>query len=236
MNFREDLARKVMAGEKTVTRRLVSDNPRSPWWGERCSYRVGQDVAVCPGRCKHAIGRAAVTAVSLERLGNITDAEARAEGFAGRPAFVDAWAAINGRFDPMAIVWRVGLRAIAPVSVRKAATVADVVEVVRRHRFRHATENELQAGLAAALGAGGYRVVREARLSARDRIDLLVDTIGVEVKIAGVPRDVDRQLLRYAQSARITGLVLVTNRARHRPPVELNGKPVAIASLLGAGL
>jgi len=38
--FRPDPAAKVMAGEKTVTRRLVSVNPRSP---------------CCPGRGKHAI-------------------------------------------------------------------------------------------------------------------------------------------------------------------------------------
>jgi hypothetical protein len=35
VNFQRELAEKVMAGEKTVTRRLVSDNPRSPWWRER---------------------------------------------------------------------------------------------------------------------------------------------------------------------------------------------------------
>lgn len=32
MNFKPELAAKVMSGEKTVTRRLVSENPRSPWW------------------------------------------------------------------------------------------------------------------------------------------------------------------------------------------------------------
>jgi len=66
VNFRPELAAKVMAGEKTVTRRLCSDNPRSPWWWEDCSLRVGKDYAVCPGRGKHAIGR--VRIVSVERL------------------------------------------------------------------------------------------------------------------------------------------------------------------------
>ncbi len=119
---------------------------------------------------------------------------------------------------------------------RPAATLDQVVTVIRGHRFRHATEDELQEGLAEALAGAGYRVEREARLTPRDRIDLLVDTIGVEVKVAGVPRDVERQLSRYAASERITALVLVTNRARHRPPDEINGKPVVVASLLGAAL
>lgn len=119
---------------------------------------------------------------------------------------------------------------------RPAATTDAVLEVIRAHRFHHATEDELQAGLAEALTAAGYRVEREARLSARDRIDLLVDAVGVEVKIAGIPRDVERQLARYAESDRVRELVLVTNRARHRPPATMNGKPVAVASLIGAGL
>ncbi len=46
MNFRPELAEAVMADppRKTVTRRLVSDNPNSPWWREKCAYRVGQEV------------------------------------------------------------------------------------------------------------------------------------------------------------------------------------------------
>lgn len=119
---------------------------------------------------------------------------------------------------------------------RPAATTEAALDVVHAHRFRHATEDELQQGLAEALAAAGYRVEREARLNTRDRIDLLVDAVGVEVKIAGIPRDVERQLERYALSDRVRALVLVTNRARHRPPTTMNGKPVAVASLLGAGL
>ena len=42
---------------KTVTRRLVSDNPRSPWFEGGCSLKAGRDYAVCPGRGKNAIGR-----------------------------------------------------------------------------------------------------------------------------------------------------------------------------------
>lgn len=35
--FRPELAARVMDGTKTVTRRLCSDNPRSPWWREQCA-------------------------------------------------------------------------------------------------------------------------------------------------------------------------------------------------------
>ncbi len=120
MIFQPHLAAAVMAGSKTVTRRLVSTNPRSPWFAEKCAYRVGQEVAICPGRGKHQIGKAAVVSVERMALGWLTDAEALAEGFVAVgferscDRFVGAWTQINGTYDEYALVWRVGLEAIAP--------------------------------------------------------------------------------------------------------------------------
>lgn len=111
MNFRPELAHLVMEGRKTVTRRLVSDNPRSPWYRDKCAYRVGQEVAVCPGRGKYAIGRVRITSVDRVTL-NVDNREARREGFANGADFRLAWAAINGTYDPDALVWRIGLEAI----------------------------------------------------------------------------------------------------------------------------
>jgi hypothetical protein len=114
MNFRPELAAAVMAGRKTVTRRLVSDNPRSPWFRERCALTPGRSYAVCPGRGKAAIGRITVTAVMSEPLGWLDDAEARREGFDDAHGFVAAFQEINGgKYDPHAVVWRV---AFVPVS------------------------------------------------------------------------------------------------------------------------
>lgn len=111
--FRPELAAKVMSGEKTVTRRLCSDNPRSPWWREECRLKVGRDYAVQPGRAKHAICRAVVVSVHRELLGHLDDLEARREGFSGANAFEAAFVAINGRYDPDVEVWRVELRMVA---------------------------------------------------------------------------------------------------------------------------
>jgi hypothetical protein len=107
MNFQPELAAKVMAGEKTVTRRLVSENPRSPWWREQCSLKVDHTYAVCPGRGKRAIGRVRITGVNLEQLGDLDDDEAFREGFTTKVEFVDAFTAINGSYDPATLVWRV---------------------------------------------------------------------------------------------------------------------------------
>lgn len=112
MNFKPELAAKVMAGEKTVTRRMVSDNPRSPWSRERCALRPGRTYAVCPGRGKHAIGRVVIQGVNQERLGWLGAGEELLEGFATTYAFQEAWRAINGAYDPEALVWRVAFEVI----------------------------------------------------------------------------------------------------------------------------
>jgi hypothetical protein len=112
MNFKPELAEKVMAGEKTVTRRRMSDNPRSPWFKDHCSLVVGRSYAVCPGRGKDAIGRVKVTGVRAVALGGVGASEAILEGFPNRPAFVAKWVEINGVWDPAEIVWRVAFRAV----------------------------------------------------------------------------------------------------------------------------
>lgn len=104
--FKKPLAEKVMAGEKTVTRRMPSDNPRSPWWREECAYRVGRDYAVQPGRGKPQIGRVRMLSVEKVRLGRLTVAEARKEGFDSPEGFEDVWRSMHGPLEPWIFVWR----------------------------------------------------------------------------------------------------------------------------------
>lgn len=111
-----------------------------------------------------------------------------------------------------------------------------VLRVLAGARFRFGSEDELQEGLALALGAAGHSVEREVRLDSHNRIDLLVERIGIEVKVAGKPDAVLAQVTRYAQSELVDGLILVTTRMRHRLPPEINGKPVYLHSLATARL
>jgi hypothetical protein len=111
MNFRPELAAAVMAGEKTVTRRLMNGNSRSPW-GPDCRLRPGRDYAVCPGRGKVAIGRVRVKSVDLMQLGILGIREAEREGFDTVWEFEQAWENINGSYDPQAWVWRVEFEAV----------------------------------------------------------------------------------------------------------------------------
>jgi hypothetical protein len=92
-------------------------------------------------------------------------------------------------------------------------TIDAIVLALAATRFDCTDEYRLQAGCADALATFGLIANREVRLSASDRIDLTVGTIGIECKVDGSPSDVARQCLRYLHSPKISGLVLVTGRA-----------------------
>jgi hypothetical protein len=115
--------------------------------------------------------------------------------------------------------------------------VADTVAAaIRRRQFPFGDEDQLQEGIAAALTEDGFDVEREVRLGARDRIDLLVGRVGVEIKIDGASARVLSQLRRYARHDAVDELVLVTRCTRHTAPAALEGKPVTVVNLAGVGL
>lgn len=116
-------------------------------------------------------------------------------------------------------------------------TATDVAAAIRSFRFRYVDEDQLQEGLAGALARRGFDVQREVRLDARNRIDLMVGRVGIEVKVAGKASDVLRQCTRYLALDALDELVLVSSRVRHmHPPQTLAGKPFHVVSLTGAGL
>jgi hypothetical protein len=111
-------------------------------------------------------------------------------------------------------------------------TAADVAAVLAGHRFTFAGEDDLQAAIASVLALAGLPAVREVDLGRYGRIDVLVDRVGGEVKVAGAVAEVGRQLQRYAHSPRVEELVLATTRARHRQlPARLAGTPLLVVPL-----
>jgi hypothetical protein len=116
------------------------------------------------------------------------------------------------------------------------STIAEVARILRLYRFHFSSEEELQRGIAEALTESDVPFVREARLSDRCRIDFVVPvldcTIGIEVKVAGAPSSVMRQLNSYLRH--IDGIVLVTTRRKHRA-LGKTGAPIEVVWLsLGA--
>lgn len=85
MIFHPESARLIMRGRKTVARRPVKQGER------RCWIRPGHSYAVQPGLGREMIGRIAVTDVQLDRLGNISFDEVRAEGFRTTDEFKISW-------------------------------------------------------------------------------------------------------------------------------------------------
>lgn len=115
----------------------------------------------------------------------------------------------------------------------KGASASTVAAAIRRFDFRYADEDQLQEGLANALLSEGFDVKREVRLGPGERIDLLVDRVGVEVKVKGSSAQVARQLARYGRHD-LDGLVLVTTKLRHAPPSL--PIPIEVVCLAGASL
>jgi len=63
----------------------------------RLLYDVGRTYAVQPGRGKHALGRIRLRAIRREPAQDISEDDARAEGFASPEAFRKVWIEMYGR-------------------------------------------------------------------------------------------------------------------------------------------
>ena len=89
MIFKPELARKVVNGSKTMTRRRGD-----------FSYSPGHEYKVQPGRSKFHVCHVFVTRVRAERLGDISQSDAKAEGFKDTSEFVAYWMRINKTWSP----------------------------------------------------------------------------------------------------------------------------------------
>jgi hypothetical protein len=88
--FRPELARKINAGQKTMTRRPINGAPL-------CRYQPGKSYAVQPGRGQSATCRIKIVAVRRELAGDIAFHDARAEGFPTTEEFKAYWVSIHDK-------------------------------------------------------------------------------------------------------------------------------------------
>ena len=91
--FKKRFIEKILAGEKTQTRRLG---------GRR--YKVGGVYAVRDGWSKPVRAYIRITRCFTQRLGDISPEDVEKEGFKSFEEFVDAWVMIYGSWDPEQIV------------------------------------------------------------------------------------------------------------------------------------
>jgi hypothetical protein len=126
MIFRPELARKVLDGTKSETRRLlkpqdVAERRESGQiavvrHGRRVRFRLGLK-AVQPGRGQRGIGWTHVAGIHAEHLHEITDAGARREGCVDLQDFARLWDEINKgtgtRWADDPLVWVLALEGSA---------------------------------------------------------------------------------------------------------------------------
>lgn len=113
-----------------------------------------------------------------------------------------------------------------------------VKAAIATFRFNFVTEEELHRGLAELFVLTGLQAEAEVVLAPGDRIDFLIESIGVEAKISGSATEILRQLQRYAASPRVSELVLVTRKLQHARqfPPTVAGKPLHLAVLEASAL
>lgn len=117
-------------------------------------------------------------------------------------------------------------------------SAADVRDLLMGYRFRGVREADYQQAIEDILA---QRVEvpfeREVWLTRRDRIDFLFDGgLGIEVKVDDTRAKIIRQLGRYAQSERVTELLLASSRPSlvDNIPDVILGVPVMTLALRGA--
>lgn len=97
MIFKPILARQIVRGEKTQTRRPVKAKETDEFGITRCRYQPGRSYSVQPGRGKPGEFRIRVTALTRESVGALTLEDARAEGFRTTHEFKAYWL---GLYEP----------------------------------------------------------------------------------------------------------------------------------------
>lgn len=107
----------------------------------------------------------------------------------------------------------------------------ELEKILHSYRFNFTSEDELQTAVEAVLNENKIEFLREFQLSKKDRIDFLIGSVGLEIKIGFSYADVIRQLHRYAQSDRIEALILLTSRLQHSMPLEINGKTLCTINI-----
>lgn len=102
MIFKPEMIERILAGDKTVTRRPIVGNAD-------CRYKVGREYALQPGRGKKSVGRILIKDIRATQLGpQLTILESAKEGFGSFRDFRDYWEDLYGvPWHSLQRVWRI---------------------------------------------------------------------------------------------------------------------------------
>lgn len=99
MIFSSEMAKLILAGRKSQTRRVVKDSEL------QCRYVPGRSYALQGKRWKADQPRITVLEVRPEQLGQISLRDVRREGFRTTEEFKAYWVKLHKRFDSEQLVW-----------------------------------------------------------------------------------------------------------------------------------
>lgn len=103
--------------------------------------------------------------------------------------------------------------------------------VIHSAKIDVTTEAAAVAAIRSSLSVAEIPFGAEVPLSKGERIDLLCDRVGVEVKVGHSKRAIYAQLRRYAACDQIGALVLATGRSFPRSVSEVDGVPLLVCDL-----
>ena len=208
MTFPPELVRKVLAGQKTEARVPV----RRGGFGERCCpYRVGHDYPVQRDAAGEAEARILVHAIDLAKLRDVTDADARAEGFRTRADFFTHWRRLYLRGAAAARRDLLVRLAAANHPVPKGALHPGLPESVLRTRLRALHDLGL-----AGLADDGWIIT----IAGRKRLADPLSDIDLDQEVWVVRFELDRRRLLVPATSRRRGVGDYTNDPREAMPDE----------------
>ena len=111
MLFKKDLLAKILDGSKVQTRRLSTR-----------TYTPGRTYGVTCRRYQKPQAHITILRASQQRLGDITLADVKAEGFNTLEEFKETWAKINGNWNPDQIVTAYEFRKIEKAKEQNTTT------------------------------------------------------------------------------------------------------------------
>lgn len=116
-------------------------------------------------------------------------------------------------------------------AIHPAMLAKRIAALIERTRIGVSTEMSAHKGVFDMLVSNNFPAESEVWISEQERIDIMVQSVGIEVKVKGSKREIYRQLQRYAKRDQVRALVLATGVAWPTHIREIEGKPFFVASL-----
>ncbi|NJL95270.1 MAG: ASCH domain-containing protein [Anaerolineae bacterium] len=104
----------VVNGQKTQTRRPAkpSEVPVKDASGikaiqqaNRVKWQVGRTYAIQPKRGARQVGRFRITSIRYEVVANISESDAKSEGFGSQSEFLKVWESLHGKSSENQVAW-----------------------------------------------------------------------------------------------------------------------------------